>query len=185
MGLDTVIEEVEPGSPNVIAVLPWPGKKVPASCFEGHTDVVTEGDASEWKYGPFEGSLWEAGSTEEEPVIPKGNLAAALYRSSGDQSIGHLLQSKILLGILVDEEGLMNGVKHFITAIRLGPAAFNAVPLSVVTRGQSPLHNPEGSDRAELITSGKMSPWGHAAGRTQSCYAHGLDPGEDKTIGRR
>ena len=56
MGLDVVVEEVEPGAPNVIGVLQGQ-EEGPCLMFECHTDVVTEGDASEWKYGPFEGTL--------------------------------------------------------------------------------------------------------------------------------
>ena len=48
-GLDVVVETVEPGSPNVIAVLHGQSEG-PCLMFEGHTDVVTEGDVSEWKY---------------------------------------------------------------------------------------------------------------------------------------
>ena len=54
MGLDVVVERVEPGSPNVVALLQGQGEG-PCLMFECHTDVVTEGDASEWKYGPYEG----------------------------------------------------------------------------------------------------------------------------------
>jgi hypothetical protein len=63
-------EVVEPGRPNVIGILNGPegGKRL---MFEGHTDVVTEGDASAWKH-PFEarskpasmgaaGAIWKAG----------------------------------------------------------------------------------------------------------------------------
>jgi len=39
-----VVEEVEPGSPNVIGVLQG-GSDGPCLMFECHTDVVTEGDA--------------------------------------------------------------------------------------------------------------------------------------------
>lgn len=56
MGLDVVVEEVEPRSLNVISVLQG-REEGPCLMFECHTDVVTEGDASEWKYGPYEGRL--------------------------------------------------------------------------------------------------------------------------------
>jgi succinyl-diaminopimelate desuccinylase len=56
MGLDVVVEEVEPSSPNVIAVLQG-REEGPCLMFECHTDVVTEGDASEWRYGPYDGKV--------------------------------------------------------------------------------------------------------------------------------
>ena len=40
MGLDVVVEEVEPGSPNVVAVLQGESAG-PCLMFECHTDVVT------------------------------------------------------------------------------------------------------------------------------------------------
>ncbi|MBM4324411.1 MAG: M20 family peptidase, partial [Deltaproteobacteria bacterium] len=45
MGLDVVVEEVEPGSPNVIGILQGQ-EEGPCLMFECHTDVVTEGDPS-------------------------------------------------------------------------------------------------------------------------------------------
>ena len=51
MGLETHWEIVQPGRPNVIALHRMaPG---PTLLFEGHTDVVTEGDPAEWRDPPF------------------------------------------------------------------------------------------------------------------------------------
>jgi len=63
-------------------------------------------------------------------------------------------KGKILLGILVDEEGMMSGVKHF---IRQGWA--NGVNAAIICE---PVDNQlcitqKGALRAELTTSGKMS----------------------------
>jgi len=77
MGLDVVVEEVEPGSPNVIAVLQGEGDG-PCLMFECHTDVVTEGDALEWKYGPFEGRWVGNRIYGRGACDTKGNLAAAI-----------------------------------------------------------------------------------------------------------
>src|SRR5699024_11527772 len=49
LGIDVYVEEVEPGRPNVIGVIDS-GKPGKTLIFEGHTDVVTEGDRGSWKY---------------------------------------------------------------------------------------------------------------------------------------
>lgn len=153
MGLDVVVEEVEPGSPNVIAVLQGEGDG-PCLMFECHTDVVTEGDASEWKYGPFEGKLAGNRIYGRGACDTKGNLAAAIKAVQAISQSGAPFKGRILLGILVDEEGMMSGVKHF---IRQGWA--NGVHAAIVCE---PVDNhlcitQKGALRAELMTVGKMS----------------------------
>ncbi len=153
MGLDVVVEEVEPGSPNVIAILQGEGEG-PCLMFECHTDVVTEGDPSEWKYGPFEGRLVGNRIYGRGACDTKGNLAAAVKAVEAISRSGISFKGKILLGILVDEEGLMRGVKHF---IRHGWA--NHVNAAIICE---PVDNhlcitQKGAMRAELITTGKMS----------------------------
>jgi succinyl-diaminopimelate desuccinylase len=153
MGLDVVVEEVEPGSPNVIAVLQG-DKEGPCLMFECHTDVVTEGDASEWKYGPFEGRVVGNRIYGRGACDTKGNLAAAVQAVKAISQSGAPFNGKILLGILVDEEGMMSGVKHF---IRQGWA--NSVNAAIICE---PVDNhlcitQKGALRAELMTTGKMS----------------------------
>ena len=153
IGLDVVVEEVEPDSPNVIGVLQGQ-KEGPCLMFECHTDVVTEGDASEWRYGPFEGKVVGNRIYGRGACDTKGNLAAAVKAVQAISQSGVPFKGKILLGILVDEEGLMRGVKHF---IRQGWA--NGVHAAIICE---PVDNhlcitQKGALRAELITSGKMS----------------------------
>jgi succinyl-diaminopimelate desuccinylase len=153
MGLDVVVEEVEPGSPNVIAVLQGESDG-PCLMVECHTDVVTEGDPSEWKYGPFEGRLVGNRIYGRGACDTKGNLAAAIKAVQAISQSGIPFKGRILLGILVDEEGMMTGVKHF---IRQGWA--NGVNAAIICE---PVDNhlcitQKGALRAELITMGKMS----------------------------
>ena len=153
MGLDVVVEEVEPNAPNVIAVLQGE-REGRCLMFECHTDVVTEGDASEWKHGPFEGRgvggrIYGRGSCDT-----KGNLAATLLAVQAINQAQIPFSGKILLGILVDEEGMMSGVKHF---IRQGWA--KSVDAAIICE---PVDNhlcitQKGALRAELTTTGKMS----------------------------
>jgi succinyl-diaminopimelate desuccinylase len=153
IGLDVVVEEVEPGSPNVIAVLHG-REEGPCLMFEAHTDVVTEGDVSEWKYGPFEGKLAGGRIYGRGACDTKGNLAAAVQAVKAISQSGVPFRGKILLGILVDEEGLMTGVKHF---IRHGWA--NGVDAAIICEPEDNqiCLTQKGALRVELITSGKMS----------------------------
>jgi len=153
MGLDVVVEEVEPGSPNVIGILQRQAEG-PCLMFECHTDVVTEGDLSEWKYDPYEGRLVGNRIYGRGACDTKGNLAAALKAVEAISRSGIAFKGKILVGILVDEEGLMKGVKHF---IRHGWT--NRVNAAIICE---PVDNhlcitQKGALRAELITTGKMS----------------------------
>ncbi|MBS3918143.1 MAG: M20 family metallopeptidase [Deltaproteobacteria bacterium] len=153
MGLDVVVEEVEPGSPNVIGILQGQSEG-PCLMFECHTDVVTEGDNSEWKYDPFEGRLVGNRIYGRGACDTKGNLAAAVKAVEAISRSGIPFRGKILLGILVDEEGLMRGVKHF---IRNGWA--DNVNAAIICE---PVDNhlcitQKGALRVELITTGKMS----------------------------
>jgi succinyl-diaminopimelate desuccinylase len=57
IGLETVMEEVAPGRPNVIARYRMGAGKT--LLFEGHTDVVTEGDPALWRDPPFSATIRE------------------------------------------------------------------------------------------------------------------------------
>ncbi len=112
-GWEPRVYEVEPGRPNVVAVIEGGGGDGPTLMFEGHTDVVTEGDLSEWTVDPFggeirDGRLWGRGSADM-----KSGLAAAMYAARAVQLAGPF-PGRILVGALADEEGLMIGVHHFV-----------------------------------------------------------------------
>lgn len=113
MGLSVHMEEVEPGRPNVIAVLEGqePGNTL---LMEGHTDVVTAGDPEEWTVDPFGGEMKEGRIYGRGACDTKGNLAAAVMAVKAIQDSGIPFKGKILLCIPVDEEGLMLGIKAFI-----------------------------------------------------------------------
>ena len=113
MGLETHWQDVEPGRPNVIGIYGKLGEG-PCLMFEGHTDVVTEGDHSAWKYDPFgavieNGRIYGRGANDM-----KGGLVAAMVATKAIIQSGVKLGGAILVGALADEEGLMKGVKHFV-----------------------------------------------------------------------
>jgi succinyl-diaminopimelate desuccinylase len=81
--------------------------------FEGHTDVVTEGDLSTWTVDPYggeirDGRLWGRGSADM-----KSGLAATLYAVRALQLAGPF-PGRIKVCALADEEGLMMGAHHFV-----------------------------------------------------------------------
>ncbi len=113
MGLAVLMEEVAPGRPNVMAVL---DSGVPGRCllFEGHTDVVTEGDPGAWTYHPFEAALVDGKIYGRGACDTKANLVAMILATKAIMKSKTLLKGKIKLCIPVDEEGMMTGIKHFI-----------------------------------------------------------------------
>lgn len=112
-GWEPVVHEAAPGRPNVVAVVEGGGGDGPTLMFEGHTDVVTEGDLSEWTVDPFggeirDGRLWGRGSADM-----KSGLAATLYATRALQLAGPF-PGRIKVCALADEEGLMIGAHHFV-----------------------------------------------------------------------
>ncbi len=105
------VTEVEPGRLNVVAVLAGsaPG---PTLLFEGHTDVVTEGEPGDWTHDPFGaevvgGRLFGRGAADM-----KGGLAAMMYATRALEVAG-TFPGTIVVAALCDEEEMMLGAKHF------------------------------------------------------------------------
>lgn len=112
IGLETHFEFVQPGRPNVIALHRM--AEGPTLMFEGHTDVVTEGDPAAWSDPPFSavirgGRIYGRGANDM-----KAGLVAALTAIKAIVQSGVRLKGTLLLGALCDEEGDMIGVKHFV-----------------------------------------------------------------------
>ena len=113
IGIETYVEEVVPGRPNVIGIIDS-GKPGKTLLFEGHTDVVTEGNREAWKYDPFgaeivDGRMYGRGTNDT-----KGNLACMITACQSILLDQENFTGKIILCIPCDEEGMMLGIKHFI-----------------------------------------------------------------------
>jgi succinyl-diaminopimelate desuccinylase len=112
-GFEVEVHEVAPGRPNVLA---WVGEASgPSLLLEGHTDVVTEGNAAEWRHAPFgaelvDGKIYGRGSADMKSGVAAAMIAAAVIKRSGVR-----LGGRLVVGALVDEEGDMIGVKHLCT----------------------------------------------------------------------
>lgn len=106
------VVEVAPGRPNTVAVIEGGGGDGPTLMFEGHIDVVTEGDPGDWSVDPYgaeirDGRLWGRGSADM-----KSGVAAMIYGVRALQLAGPF-PGRVVLGVLCDEEGLMLGAKAF------------------------------------------------------------------------
>jgi len=115
-GFTVEVQEVAPGRPNVIG---WIGEKTPGArslLLEGHTDVVTEGAASEWSWAPFGGELVNGRIYGRGAADMKGGLAAAMIAGAAFRRAGVTPPGKLVIGALVDEEDAMLGVRHFVTS---------------------------------------------------------------------
>ncbi|MDW8327317.1 MAG: M20 family metallopeptidase [Anaerolineales bacterium] len=121
IGLETHFEFVVPGRPNVIALLPSPSGREAGSngkprtlMFEGHTDVVTEGDPTLWTDPPFSATLRDGRIYGRGANDMKAGLVCALAALKAIMQSGVRLRGDVVLGAVCDEEGQMLGIKHFI-----------------------------------------------------------------------
>jgi succinyl-diaminopimelate desuccinylase len=112
MGLTTHFEEVIPGRPNVIAYHRFgPG---PTLMFEGHTDVVTEGDPALWTDPPFSATIRDGRIYGRGANDMKAGVVCALIATRALLESGLPLRGRVLIGAVCDEEGGMIGIKDFV-----------------------------------------------------------------------
>jgi succinyl-diaminopimelate desuccinylase len=151
-GWSPQIDVVAPGRPNVIAVVE--GDRAGATLmFEGHTDVVTEGDLTAWSVDPFgghivDGRLWGRGAADM-----KGGLAAMLFAADAVQRRGSF-PGRMVLAALVDEEGMMTGAKDFVAR---GRAEGVDGVICCEPEGGEICHVAKGALRLRLDFHGKMA----------------------------
>jgi succinyl-diaminopimelate desuccinylase len=112
LGLETYVEPVAPGRPNVIARHKMGDG--PTLMFEGHTDVVTEGDPALWTDPPFSATIRHGRIYGRGANDMKAGVVCALMATKAIVESGITLNGTILLGIVCDEEGEMIGIKEFV-----------------------------------------------------------------------
>lgn len=114
-GFELEVQEVASGRPNVIG---WIGEKSAGGkslLLEGHTDVVTEGDAAEWSWPPFSAELVDGRIYGRGAADMKGGLAAAMIAAAAFRRAGITPRGRLVVGALVDEEDGMRGVRHLVS----------------------------------------------------------------------
>jgi succinyl-diaminopimelate desuccinylase len=82
--------------------------------FEGHTDVVTEGDPGLWTDPPFSATMRDGRIYGRGANDMKAGLCCALIAIKAIRRSGLQLDGDIVLGAVCDEEGGMTGIKHFV-----------------------------------------------------------------------
>ncbi len=110
-GWEPLIEEVAPGRPNVVALITGGGGSGPTVAFEGHTDVVTEGEVADWSSDPYSGDIRDGKLHGRGSADMKSGLAAAIYAARAVQLSGPF-PGRIAVCALADEEGMMLGARH-------------------------------------------------------------------------
>ena len=152
-GFAVEMNQVAPGRPN--AVVTWtagPGQRT--LMFEGHTDVVTPGDISAWRYGPFGAEIVGRRMYGRGTNDTKGNLAAMLMAMASLKHSGVELAGTIIGGVLCDEEDQMIGVQDF---IKRGNA--DSVNGAIICEPQDGMlcTSQKGAIRARYMITGRMS----------------------------
>jgi succinyl-diaminopimelate desuccinylase len=112
-GFGVEIHEVAPGRPNVIAWIDG-GRSGPTLCLAGHTDVVTEGQAADWRHGPWSGAVEDGRIYGRGAADMKGGLAAAMVAAAAVRWSRVDFAGRLMVAALVDEEGGMSGARHFV-----------------------------------------------------------------------
>lgn len=111
-GWEPLVDEVAQGRQNVVIRLSC-GIPGPVLLFEGHTDVVTEGDPNEWSFDPFGGDLVDGCILGRGAADMKAGLAAMMFAARAVEQSGPF-SGTIVLAILCDEEEMMIGVHDFV-----------------------------------------------------------------------
>jgi succinyl-diaminopimelate desuccinylase len=155
--------EVEPGRPNVVATIDG-GRPGPTLLFEGHTDVVSEGDPSAWTHPPFGaevagGRLFGRGAADM-----KSGLAAMMFAARALE-LGGEFPGRVVVAALVDEEGMMAGVKDLVAS---GRAAGVDAAIICEPEEREVCIAQKGAIRVRVTSRGRMA---HGA-----MPEHGLNP---------
>lgn len=141
------------------------GTADPVFCFAGHTDVVPEGEASQWQSGPFDAALRDGILTGRGAVDMKGAIAAfvaatARYLESQGQPKG-----SIAFLITGDEEGpAVDGTKKMLQALAARSESFShclvGEPTNPSVLGETIKIGRRGSLNGVITVTGKQ---GHVA----------------------
>ncbi|MBU2647152.1 M20 family metallopeptidase [bacterium] len=153
LGVEPLIEEVVPGRENIIVTIDS-GKPGPCLMFEGHTDVVSEGNRRLWTHDPFGGEIADGKIYGRGACDMKAGLAVNLLTVKTMMVSGVDFQGKMRLGLVCDEEDLMLGIQDY---IRRGHADdVDACLISEPEENQLCL-SMKGALRAVVRVTGKMA----------------------------
>ncbi len=153
-GWSPIVDVVADGRPNVIAVLDGdrdrPGRTL---MFEGHTDVVTEGDERAWSVDPFGAELRDGRIYGRGSADMKSGVAAMLFAADAVVRSGSF-PGRLVVAALVDEEGMMAGVRDFVAR---GHADGIDGAICCEPEGGEICHAAKGALRLRIDLTGKMA----------------------------
>jgi len=113
LGVEPLIETVVPARENIIVTIDS-GRPGPCLMFEGHTDVVSEGNPDLWQHAPFGGEIEDGKIYGRGACDMKAGLAVNLLTVKAMIQSGVEYKGKMRLGIVCDEEDLMLGIQDYI-----------------------------------------------------------------------
>jgi succinyl-diaminopimelate desuccinylase len=123
-GWAVTVTDVAPGRQSVVGVIdgdqPGTQTRSPARTlmFEGHVDVVTEGDPAGWSFDPYAGDIVAGQLRGRGSADMKSGVAAMLHAARAVQLAG--FNGRLVVGVLADEEGMMLGAKRFAHDLQAG-----------------------------------------------------------------
>jgi succinyl-diaminopimelate desuccinylase len=113
-GMYVSLHTPAPGMVNVQAVLKG-SRERPRFLFNGHSDVVTEGDVSAWSVAPFDGVLKDGLVYGRGAADMKGGLAAIAIALRSLVDSGVVLNGEVVFHAVADEEvDSIYGTKYMI-----------------------------------------------------------------------
>lgn len=151
-GWTPIVEEVAPERHNVIIDVGGdaPG---PTLLFEGHTDVVTEGNPDRWTHDPFGADVVDGRIYGRGTADMKGGVAAMILAARAVETAGPFAGT-IRLAILCDEEEMMIGVHDF---VERGHAAGVDAAIVCEPEGGEVCASQKGAIRLRVDLSGQMA----------------------------
>ena len=116
-GWHVTVTEVAPGRQSVVGVIDGTasGRTL---MFEGHVDVVTEGDPATWSFDPYAGDVVDGRLRGRGSADMKSGVAAMIHAARAVQLGG--FAGRLVVGVLADEEGMMLGAKRFAADLAAG-----------------------------------------------------------------
>lgn len=111
--VEPLVEQVVPGRENIIVTIDS-GKTGPCLMFEGHTDVVSEGNKDLWQHDPFGGEIQDGKIYGRGSCDMKAGLAVNLLTVKAMMKSKVDFKGKMRLGIVCDEEDMMLGIQDYI-----------------------------------------------------------------------
>jgi acetylornithine deacetylase/succinyl-diaminopimelate desuccinylase family protein len=162
-GLSVRTDEVEPGRPNVSAVLP--GGDAPGLLLLGHTDVVPTGEG--WSVPPFGGTVRDGRLYGRGSADMKGGLAACVVAMAAISRAAVSLAGPVELCAVVDEEETGKGIRHHLATA--GALRFAGCVVAEPTDLQT-IIAARGDSYVEVTVTGRSAHSGNPADGANAIY---------------